>query len=156
MLKIELGPSLSRRRLLAGAGAAVLIGLLPRGSWANPEDVNAAMKKLVPNFASAKEGKFTLNVPQIAENGATVPITVGVASPMTGADYVKALHIFADNNPFPDVASFFFSPASGKAEISTRIRLAKTQNVIFLAETSGGEVYSAKQEVRVTVGGCGG
>ena len=85
-----------------------------------------------------------------------VPITVSIDSPMTAEDYVKSVHIFADGNPRPDVASFHFTPACGVATCSTRIRLAKTQNIVAVAEMSNGDVYMAKSEVKVTIGGCGG
>ena len=101
-------------------------------------------------------GRITLELPQIAENGNTVPISVEVDSPMTEQDYCKAVHLFADKNPLPDVASINFTPVCGKAKASTRMRLAKTQNVVAVAEMSDGSVYTAKAEVKVTIGGCGG
>jgi sulfur-oxidizing protein SoxY len=75
---------------------------------------------------------------------------------MSDADHVKALHLWADKNPRPDVATFRFSPASGKAKVSTRIRLSKTQNIVAVAEMSDGKLYMAKSEIKVTIGGCGG
>jgi sulfur-oxidizing protein SoxY len=85
-----------------------------------------------------------------------VPIEVSVASPMTEADHIKAIHVFADGNPQAEVVSFHFTPACGRAAASTRIRLAKTQNVTALAETSDGSLYRTSREVRVTIGGCTG
>jgi sulfur-oxidizing protein SoxY len=101
-------------------------------------------------------GRIKLDIPQIAENGLIVPINVEVDSPMSNTDFVKAIHVFADGNPLPGVATYRFTPASGKAAFSLRIRLDETQNVICLAELSNGEVYAAKSEVKVTIGGCGG
>ena len=75
---------------------------------------------------------------------------------MTAEDYVKAVHIFADGNPLPQVASYRFSPACGKASAATRMRLAQTQNVVCIAEMSNGKLYATKAEVKVTIGGCGG
>jgi sulfur-oxidizing protein SoxY len=75
---------------------------------------------------------------------------------MTEADHVKAVHIFSEGNPIPNVASIRFSPASGRARAATRMRMAKTQNVIAVAEMSDGSVYMAKAKVKVTIGGCGG
>ena len=75
---------------------------------------------------------------------------------MTEANHVTHVHVFADGNPRPDVASFHFTPASGKAAASTRMRLAKTQNIVAVAEMSDGKVVTAKKEVKVTIGGCGG
>jgi sulfur-oxidizing protein SoxY len=75
---------------------------------------------------------------------------------MTDADFVKSVHVFADGNPLPGVASFHFSPACGKASASTRMRLATTQNIVCVAEMSDGKLFMAKAEVKVTIGGCGG
>ena len=103
-----------------------------------------------------KSGRIKLKLPQFAENGNTVPCTISVDSPMTESDYVRAVHVVADGNPRPGVASFHFTPASGKAVVTTRIRMAKTQNIIAVAEMSDGSLYKAVQNVKVTIGGCGG
>ena len=105
---------------------------------------------------SAAEGKLTLDMPEIAENGNTVPLTISVDSPMTTDNYVKRVMVVADGNPSPTVGTFHFTPSSGTADVSTRIRLAKTQNVHAVAEMSDGSFYTAKREVKVTIGGCGG
>ncbi len=148
-----------RRSLLIGLGAGGLavvgMTLVPRAVLADAESTAAAIKERLGDRA-AKEGRISLELPQIAENGNTVPIAFEVDSPMTESDYVKAVHVFADKNPRPTVASFYFTPRSGKARAATRMRLIKTQNVIALAEMSDGSVYMAKTEVKVTIGGCGG
>ena len=146
----------TRRRVLAiGALGAMVAALAPRLALAKPEDVAAAIKKLYGDKKPA-EGKVKLEMPQIAENGNVVPMTVSVDSPMTDADYVKAVHVFAEGNPLPVVASFYFTAACGKAVCATRIRMATTQNVVAVAETSKGELFTGKTEVKVTIGGCGG
>ncbi len=146
----------SRRRVLAvGALGGIVAALAPRLAVAKPEDVAAAIKKLYGDKAIAA-GKVKLEMPQIAENGNVVPMTVSVDSPMTDDDYVKAVHIFAEGNPIPAVATFYFAPMCGKAVCSTRIRMAATQNIVAVAETSKGELYTGKTEVKVTIGGCGG
>lgn len=114
-----------------------------------------AMTALVGNTEPA-EGKVSLDLPEIAENGNTVPFTVSVDSPMTEGDYVKSVHVFATGNPRPDVASFYFSPQSGKAEATTRMRLGQTQDVVAVAEMSDGNFYFGRRTVKVTIGGCGG
>jgi sulfur-oxidizing protein SoxY len=101
-------------------------------------------------------GGITLDVPSIAENGLVVPVTIDVASPMSEADHITNVYLFADGNPNPLVAKFGFTAASGKASASTRIRLAQTQNVVVLAEASTGALRSVSAEVKVTIGGCGG
>ncbi|MDH3474052.1 MAG: thiosulfate oxidation carrier protein SoxY [Rhodospirillales bacterium] len=149
----------SRRQVLitlaTGSFALATITALPRWAKADTAAVDAATKELIGD-ATPSEGRITLDLPQIAENGNTVPLTVEVDSPMSEADYCKAVHVFAEGNPLPNVASFRFTPACGQAFASTRIRLAKTQNVIAVAEMSNGSVYTAKAEVKVTIGGCGG
>ena len=114
-----------------------------------------ALKALIGD-AKPVEGKVTLELPEIAENGNTVPLTVSVESPMTASDYVKAIHVMATENPQPGVATFRFTPLSGKASVATRIRLAKTQEVIGLAELGDGKVLIGRRTVKVTIGGCGG
>jgi sulfur-oxidizing protein SoxY len=141
--------------LAVGALGGMVAALAPRLAVAKPEDVAAAIKKLYGDKKVA-DGKVKLEMPQIAENGNVVPVTVSVDSAMTDADYVKAVHLFAEGNPIPAVATFYFTPLCGKAVCSTRIRMAATQNIVAVAETSKGELYTGKTEVKVTIGGCGG
>jgi sulfur-oxidizing protein SoxY len=146
----------SRRAAMGAAGLAALAALLtPRLAFADPAAVAAELKKLFGDKTFAA-GKIKLDIPEIAENGFVVPVTVDVESPMTDADYVKAVHIFAEENPQPTVVTWRFTPACGKASASTRMRLAKSQTVVCIAEMSDGSLYSAKAQVKVTVGGCGG
>ena len=149
----------SRREVLialgAGGLAAATITMLPAGVRADTAAAQEAIKAILGD-RTAQEGRITLDLPQIAENGNTVPLSVEVESAMTDADYVKSVHILAEDNPRPDVATFHFTPRSGKAMAASRMRLAKTQNVIAIAEMSDGSVYMAKAEVKVTIGGCGG
>jgi sulfur-oxidizing protein SoxY len=146
----------TRREALALGGIAALAAFLaPRMAVADEASVAAAIKKLYGDKTFAS-GKLKLDVPEIAENGLVVPVNVEVESPMTEADYVKSVHVFADGNPFPDVVSYRFTPACGKAAASTRMRLAQTQNIICIAEMSDGKLYMAKNNVKVTIGGCGG
>lgn len=152
--------ALSRREaLLLAAGATMVAagGVVLNSSPANADAkmIDEALKKLIGDTKPV-DGKITLDLPQIAENGNTVPIGVSVESPMTADNYVKAVHLFADGNPTPGVASLYFTPMSGKAEASTRMRMAGTQNVVAVAEMSDGKVFRASQEVKVTIGGCGG
>ena len=104
----------------------------------------------------AKAGKVTLKAPEIAENGNAVPLTVSVDSPMDDKSYVKAIYIAADGNPNPGVSVFEFTPASGKAEISLRVRLQQTQKIVAVAEMNDGTLFTASREIKVTIGGCGG
>ena len=140
-----------------GVGGLAFVGMTqePRAVLANPEDEKMAIEERIGG-AATMDGRISLELPQIAENGNTVPIAFEVDSPMTEGDYVKAVHIFAEKNPLPDVASFYFTPRSGKARASTRMRMLKTQNIVAVAEMSDGSVYMTKTEVKVTIGGCGG
>ncbi len=140
-----------------GAGGLAVVGmtLVPRAVLADAESMAAAIKERIGD-AATQAGRISLELPQIAENGNTVPIAFEVESPMTEQDYVKAVHIFAEKNPLPNVATFHFTSRSGKARASTRMRLLKTQNIVAVAEMSDGSVYMAKTEVKVTIGGCGG
>ena len=147
--------ALSRRQVLALAAAVVATGLSSTRVRADAASTQAAIDELTGGGALS-EGRIKLDVPEIAENGNTVPIKFSVESPMTDDDYVKTVHIFAEGNPLPSVGSFHFTPASGKAAASTRMRLAKTQNVVAVAEMSDGSLYTAKKEIKVTIGGCGG
>ncbi|TAN46907.1 MAG: thiosulfate oxidation carrier protein SoxY [Rhodospirillales bacterium] len=144
-----------RELLLTGAAGLTVAALLGPGrkAWATPPEVDAALKKLTNN-AQVKTGKVTLELPEVADDGRTVPLKVIVDSPMTDKDHVKAIHVFADSNPRPVVMSVKLGPRAGKAEFSIRIRLAQTQNVHAVAVMSDGQVYGGKKEVKVTAGGC--
>ncbi|AXS40481.1 thiosulfate oxidation carrier protein SoxY [Breoghania sp. L-A4] len=150
--------SLNRRQALAlGAGAAALfLTVGPRGeAFAASDDV----KKAIMDFTGGKEpatGKVELTAPEIAENGNTVPMSVSVESPMTSDDYVASVLLLAAGNPNPGVATFHFSDMSGECAASTRMRLAKTQDVIAVAKMADGSVFIDTKTVKVTIGGCGG
>jgi len=139
------------------AGALAIVALGPGLNAARADE--AATDKSLMEFTGGKTpemGKITLNAPEIAENGNTVPISVSVDSEMTESSYVESVTLLADGNPNPAVATFHFSPMSGEATATTRMRLAKTQNVVAIAEMSDGSVFMDKKQVKVTIGGCGG
>ena len=147
---------LARREVLKAAGVAAVTGAvaIPGSAFATPEEVAMAIDGMTGN-KKPEEAKVTLDLPDIAENAATVRTTVTVESPMTADNYVKSIHIFGEENPNPTVASFKLTPSVAKAEVSTRIRLAKSQSVVALAVMSDGSAYMARKEVKVTIGGCG-
>lgn len=151
--------NIKRRDVLAMAGTGV-VAVSSIGLFANEAvaDAAAVAKEIKGKIGDKKtmSGGITLELPQIAENGNTVPIAVEVKSPMTGDNYVKAVHVYAEGNPAPNVASFRFSPESGKARVSTRMRMIKSQNIVAVAEMSNGKVHMVKNPVKVTIGGCGG
>ena len=148
---------LDRRQFTAAAAALAFCSLAarPLGAQVTEPAWQQMLKNLVGD-AKPIEGKVSLELPEIAENGNTVPLTVSVESPMTSNDYVKAIHVIATENPQPGVATFRFSPLSGKASAATRMRLARTQEVIGLAELSDGRYLLGRRTVKVTIGGCGG
>lgn len=146
----------SRRDVLglAASGAAAAV-LLPSVALATPERVAEEIKKLFGD-KKPKDGKIKLDLPSIAENGLVVPLNFEIESAMMATDYVKSVHFFAEGNPQIGVAAFHFTPMAPKAAASVRIRLAKTQDIVAVAEFSNGEIYIARKEVKVTIGGCGG
>jgi sulfur-oxidizing protein SoxY len=149
-------PTLSRRDAVkAAAWALAAAAIAPKLAFADEKTVAAEIKKLYGDKPMAS-GKIKLDVPEIAENGLVVPINVEIESPMTEADYVKAVHVFAEGNPQPGVVSYHFTPACGKASAATRMRLAQTQDIICVAEMSNGALHTAKANIKVTIGGCDG
>jgi sulfur-oxidizing protein SoxY len=147
----------SRRDFMMLAGAATVAAFVAiPAARADQKSVQESMMKLIGDRTPAEGTMIQLELPEIAENGNTVPMRFEVDSPMTADSYVKSVHVFADGNPRPDVASFHFTPASGKAAAATRMRLAKTQNIVAVVEMSDGKVYRKSKEVKVTIGGCGG
>jgi len=150
-----LGDQSRRGFMRTAALAGIVAALAPRMAVADEKAVAAEMKRLFGDKAIG-QGRITLDVPQIAENGLVVPISVDVESPMTPDDHVKTVHVFADGNPLPGICTYRFTPDCGKASAATRMRLAQTQNIIVVAEMSNGELFSQKAEVKVTIGGCGG
>lgn len=121
---------------------------------ANTDTLRAIVQRLFKD-GGYEESKVRLELPEMAENGMVVPVKVEVDSPMTPEDYVWTLHIYAFSNPVPQVATYRFTPASGKAAIATRIRLAQSQEVIAIAEMSNGKVHVAKAPIKIMIGGCG-
>lgn len=147
--------------LLQGAGAAALLALLAGGRAAAQDkpaatEFDAALQKILGEAKPVDAKLLTLEVPEIAENGNTVPFSLAVESPMTEKDFVKAIHILSTGNPQPGIATFAFTPASGKAAASSRMRLAKTQDVVAVAELSDGRFLVSRRTIKVTIGGCGG
>jgi sulfur-oxidizing protein SoxY len=146
--------SLTRRSLVQGAAVAALtlVAIPARATGHHPE-VQAALDALLQG-RTPDAGAITLEVPETAENGAQVPLTVRIDSPMTEADHVTAIHILATANPTPRIGSFRLTPRLARAEVFTRIRLAESQELLVLAELSDGRLWQAEARVQVSVGGC--
>jgi len=148
----------SRRKFLQAAGAAAAtMGLgsvmLVRPARATPAAMQDAIGKVV-GAARVNAGRVKLELPPLSENGNAVPLSVKIDSPMTAADHVRAIHIFTEKNPQPDVVSFHLSPRAGRASVSTRIRLADTQTVVAICELSDGSFWSDRADVVVTLAAC--
>jgi sulfur-oxidizing protein SoxY len=136
------------RAIAAGAGL-----LLIRPAAATPDDLATALHEMFGD-RSITPGKIMLEVPRLAENGSVVPVTITVDSPMTRQDYVKSIHLFAENNPLPRVLSVDLGPHSGRARVATRIRIAVSQQIRGIAVLSDDSLWSAAANIEVTVGGC--
>lgn len=149
--------AMERRDFLRRAGAgAIAISVVPFDAGATPQGTQQAIEDIIGSRPVKIDDRVKLMLPEIAENGGTVPLSVVVDSPMTEKDHIVAMHIFCDGNPSPDMASYFLGPQNGKAEIAMRIRLMQTQNIVVLAETNSGDVWRNQSQVKVTLGGCGG
>jgi sulfur-oxidizing protein SoxY len=148
--------AINRRQAFALGGGFVMLTLMPMAADA---EVTSDAAKWIEKFTGGKEavkGKISLDLPEIAENGNTVPLSLTIESPMTAESHVREVMILADGNPNAGVATLMFTPLSGKAEASIRIRLATTQNVVAIAKMSDGAVFTEQKTVKVTIGGCGG
>jgi sulfur-oxidizing protein SoxY len=151
----------TRRRFLGDflglAGSAAAAGAIPvislRPVAATPDTMASAIRTVV-GTATVQVGKVKLEIPPLVENGNTVPMNVSVASPMTANDYVKSIHVFNEKNPQPNVGNFHLGPRAGRAQVSTRIRLADSQKIIAIARLSDGSFWSASTEVVVTLAAC--
>jgi len=143
-----------RGALVLGAGLTLTLIAIDEAA-ATPAEADAEIAKFTGGKA-AESGKIAIDLPEIAENGNTVPLSIKVDSAMTADDYVSEIRVVADGNPNPGIVNFHLTPAAGRAEVATRIRLNSTENVIVLAKTSTGKLYIDRKMVKVTVGGCGG
>jgi sulfur-oxidizing protein SoxY len=115
--------------------------------------MRAAIKQIVGS-APVQKGKVKIDLPPLIENGNAVAMTISVDSPMTQADHVKAIHVFTEKNPQPNVMGVHLGPRAGRATISTRIRLADTQKVVAIAQMGDGSFWSDELEVIVTLAAC--
>ena len=145
---------LSRRDFAIGGACALLAALTARSALADTEGLSGLVKRVFGD-RGFDEDRIRLLIPPIAENGMVVPVSIEVDSPMTPEHHVLSLHLFALENPVPHVSTYTFTPASGRAAISTRIRLAKSQDILAIAEMSDRTIHAAKTSVKIMIGGCG-
>jgi sulfur-oxidizing protein SoxY len=147
----------TRRGFLGLAGSAAVLGAVPvvtlRPAQATPAMMAAAIRNVV-GTAVVRTGKVKLDLPPLVENGNTVPMTVSVSSAMTADDYVKSIHVFNEKNPQPNIGNFYLGSHAGRAQISTRVRLADSQKITAIAHLSDGSFWSASVDVVVTLAAC--
>jgi sulfur-oxidizing protein SoxY len=143
-----------RRIFIKGAASAafVLVSGVPlradnHNGWQDWRNQLLAGRKV-------SDGTIMLDLPAVAENGAQVPLTVRIDSPMTAEDHVTAIHIIAPRNPAPQIGTFRLTPQMTRAEAMTRIRIAEEQEILVLAELSDGRVFQQTASIIVSVGGC--
>ena len=151
----------ARRRFLT---AAVSLALLPCVARAAVDDLRenpvAPLDPRDPEIlavtkgATIRAGKVRLELPQLADNGNSVPIRITVDSPMTAADHVKSIHLYSERNPVSNMANFYLGPRAGKAEINSRVRLAGSQKVTAVAKLSDGSVWYDTAAIVVTLSAC--
>lgn len=139
----------TRRKVLAGLGALVLV----RPASATSEEMAAAIK-VFTGGAAPRQGRVMLEVARLVDNGNTVPITVRAESPMTASDHVAAIAVFNERNPETGVAVFTLGPRAGKAEVSTRIRMATSQKLVAVARMSDGSFWMHSADVVVALAAC--
>jgi sulfur-oxidizing protein SoxY len=143
----------TRRLVLLGAASSGLALCATGSAAASPAAMDEAIRTLVGE-APVNRGKVKLGLPPIVENGNTVPLTVTVDSPMSETDHVTGIHVFNEKNPQPYVAAFELGPRTGRAVVSTRIRLADSQQVVAIARFSDGSFWSDSADVIVTLAAC--
>lgn len=150
-------PNSSRRQFLGLAGSAAMLGALPvvtvRPAEATPAMLASAIQN-VTGGAAVRTGKVKLDIPPLVENGNTVPMTVSVNHPMAPEDHVTSIHVFNEKNPQASIANFHLGPRNGRAQVSTRIRLADSQKIVAIARLSNGSFWSASVEIVVTLAAC--
>ncbi|MBL0086821.1 MAG: SoxY-related AACIE arm protein [Ideonella sp.] len=143
----------TRRQLLA-AGGLLALTMRPCAAQAMLEpELRDAIGRWC-NGAVPQTGRITLDIAPLVENGNAVPVTLRVHSPMSATDHVREIAMFNERNPLRDVVRFQLGPANGRAEVSTRIRLATTQHLVALARLSDGSVWQHGLEVIVTLAAC--
>lgn len=145
-------PSPGRRRLLAGAGGLATM-VIVRPALAQADELKAAIAAYTGG-AVIRPGRVRLEIAPLIDNGNVVPVSISVDSPMTAADHVIAIALFNEKNPQRDVLRCVLGPRSGRAEVSTRIRLATSQQLVAVARLSDGSWWSASADVIVVLAAC--
>jgi sulfur-oxidizing protein SoxY len=143
-----------RRSVLMLAGGLAVVSLRPRAARAQDRLTYQEALRAIAGAREPSDGRVALELPKIAETGNSVPVTVRAESPMTADDHVTRIHLLSMGNPRPNVATFHLGPRAGVAEVGTRIKLSRTQQVVALAEMSDGSLWQAEASIVVTQGAC--
>ena len=149
---MAISDSTTRRTFLSLTGGAAAL-VIVRPVDATPAMLSAAIRNVIGE-ANVHTGKVKLEIPPLVENGNTVPMTVSVTSPMTADEYVKSIHVFNEKNPQPNIGNFYLGPRAGRAQVSTRIRLADSQKVVAIARLSDDTFWQVTTEIVVTLAAC--
>ena len=156
-IKLNTPPKMQRRAWMQQLQKLTLFTL---GAWLTPsivfakkEDADVAIQKITGG-TKIQDGRVTLTIPPLVENGNLVVLKVSVDSPMTANDYVKVIHVIAEGNPLPNIFSAYLTPRSGTANITTRVRLADSQRVWAIAQMSNGSFWQGSAETLVTLSAC--
>ena len=145
--------SLRRRTLVAGLGAGCVGVVALRPARASTDELLAAIKAFTGGVEPGT-GRIKLDIEHLVENGNAVPIKLSVSSPMTEADHGQRIAVFNELNPQRDVILLTLTPEMGRAEVSTRIRLATSQKLVALAKMSDGSYWQHEVDVIVTLAAC--
>jgi sulfur-oxidizing protein SoxY len=143
-----------RSVLVLAGGALALVGLRPLAAREADRLTYQEALRAITGGREPSDGRVTLELPKIAETGNSVPLTVRVESAMTADDHVARIHVLSMGNPRPNVATFHLGPRAGLAQVSTRVKLSRTQQVVALAEMSDGSLWQDQASIVVTVGAC--
>ena len=149
----ESRPNVLHRRELMALGAALLGTVTVRPASAQSDELAAAVNAFAGG-ATVRPGRVKLEVAKLVDNGNVVPLSVTVDSPMTAADHVTSIAVYNEKNPQREVARFVLGPRSGKASVSTRVRLATSQKLVAVAKLSDGSYWSDTVDVIVVLAAC--
>ena len=147
----------TRRQFLivtCGAFSGAAYAQLPPDIGAKRKAAAAEALRKVTGGAEVRTGKVKLEIPPLIDNGNAVPLSVSVESPMTEKDHVRSIHVLTERNPQPNVVAVHLGPRAGRANITTRVRLADTQTVTAIAQMSDGSFWADRVEVVVTLSAC--
>lgn len=144
---------IDRRQILRLGAASACLTTLPCRAWADVPAMDAAIKELFGD-KPVTDDRISLKLPVLSESGYFVPIDIEAESPMTPDDYVRRIAVFSERNPIPLIATYNFTPYSGRARVEGKVRLGGSQIVHVIGEMSDGKLYGTSAKVHVTLAAC--